>query len=243
MNQLSLRPVEQQDKKLPVLWVSDIKSCPRRFWHRVHKTKKQPMHISNVEGLVLHRVATSIVKHEEPQMEIGMDEVKKLDDRSELLKKFQIDLLPHVTALQSWVQNTEVNLLNPEYNVAVEAVYDGSFIYRGKIDLLTSEYIIDFKKGSYRSNSVPSIQLVSYNELKTANGEQPRKLLNVYLGGAKPTEMVTEGAKLEKHRTTLYEFLDMWKYLIPEVLLGKKPQCMIDFSCVFCEYRGLCDGF
>ncbi len=227
---------EEAIERAMTIWVTELDDCPRKRWHRIMGDERLPSHYYHVKGTLSHKAANAIIKGE--PIELDFSELPEARDQIEL------ELQQPLTNLRRWVEQTEIDLSDVEIELKLKLPLRDGYVLSGEIDLLTPEWIIDFKSGKKRNSQSYRIQLLAYKKMAEANGYGERKLMNVFLGGEKPVEFIPykkEGDELND--LALLEQLIHSSIENTELILqGIKPPCKLGFNCVYCRYRAICRG-
>jgi hypothetical protein len=148
--------------------------------------------------------------------------------------------------LEKWRQSTKVDLSHAEAEVKYEMPLPLGYVISRGIDLLTPEWIIDFKSGKSKQSEHRYDVVISKRMVESA-GHGPRKMMIVYLGGDEPEEyeMYSKG----KHTTEEEDMGHVEELLQGTIANREMIRTGHDVAATFdgglcgmCSYRHVCNG-
>jgi len=225
-------------ERAKTIWVTELNGCPRQRKFRLLNMPELPSHFYQVRGTINHRVAEQILKGEPIKPDFS--------EMPEAKSSLELELDEIIPKIRMWQETTEIDLSEAEFSVKMEMSLRDGFKLRGELDLLTPEYIVDFKTGRKRNTLSYRIQLLSYREIVIANGLGDRKLRNVFLGDDEPVEFSPfqdNPNKIESERVKLEELIEKNIRYTVNILEGKEVPCYVSIGCTWCRFRNLCRGF
>jgi len=219
------------------IWVTELESCPRQRQYRLQGEESLGSHFVQVRGSVSHQIIEQIIKGET----IDPDFSQMPEAKLQILEEVDVP----IKNLREWLETTDIDLSEAESEVSLETPLRDGYVLVGKIDLLTPEYIIDFKSGSKRNTKEYRTQLVAYNEMMKKYDGVERELRDVFLGGEKAIEL----NPWERSKSTLNSDTARFERLVDarikhteHILKGETVPCELSFTCAFCRYRHICRG-
>lgn len=229
-----------------------IDFCPKKFWFRIHGYEQSVRHIYSLRGTLVHRVIQNFLSGK-------ISDINE-DTISDVASKHGLDVVLTRKTHNEFVMNALDNFkrwfherLEPDIDrvdIDVEKElridYD-EVILTGTPDLVIwgddFGVIIDFKTGS-RINDKHELQLVGYEYMLNSDGilvKPIKTMYDVYLGGRKYREVPIKyyDVRRREFQVILEDVLSQ----IPEIASSDKPpEGILSNKCIFCDYRGVCDG-
>lgn len=224
-------------RKARRIWVTELENCPRQRQYRLQGLPGLEDHFMQVRGSVTHQIAEQILKNEP----IDPDFSSMPEAQAELMMEIE----GPVSNLRAWMETTDIDLTEALPEVSLETPLKNGYVLVGKIDLLTPDYIIDFKSGTKRNTKSNRTQLASYQIMMEKYDEKTREPRNVFLGG---TEAVmidpweTSRSGLDSDRGRVEKLIDARIKHTEQILKGYTVPCEVSFGCVFCRWRDKCRG-
>jgi len=234
--------------------VKELDSCPRRLELKYKGEEELPPHFINVSGRIVHATTKDILEGKEPALDFH--------EFPEAEKELKVEIEKPMSNLKSWLAHPSIveiktNRKTKEKTITEKEVLDldgatieeeleldlgDGYVLVGHPDMITKDYIIDFKSGPKRNTKENRRQLVAYGELSIRLGlhaqDKPPRLFNVFLGHSQPEVLELTEKEKEAARIELWELIEKHKGIIALIKQGVKMPCKISFECVYCEFRG-----
>jgi hypothetical protein len=230
---------EEQLSRCRRIWTTDIGRCPRQTEHRIlNVTPRLQKHFLSHQGTIIHREIENIVK--------GTSDPTGLDDIAEYKPKLLDTLKPIRKNLEYWLETASIDLIGAESEVKFEMPLPLGYTLVRTIDLLTPEYIIDFKSGEKANRKDYRHDLLISTQMVRNAGEGDRKMMIVFLGGEKPEELELYGKRMRVDRAADEgEVETLLQKTVAEremIRTGVRVPCEFGISCAMCEWRHVCNG-
>lgn len=222
------------------IWTTDVGRCPRNQQHRIlDLVPPLPKHVLSVKGSMVHKGIENTVKKQDTEP------VDWGDYPAEYRPFIEEEMLPTMKNAHKWIESTTIDLTHAEAEVKYEMPLPLGYTISRGIDLLTPEWIIDFKSGSKEQTEHRLDVLISERMVEAA-GEGPRKMMIVYLGGEEPREyeMYGKGKRSTPEDDMLKIEAQLQECIANREMIrtGHKVPAKPDFLCGMCEYRHVCNG-
>jgi len=221
--------------------VTGVGGCTRSFYLSL-KNQGMKAHAFTARGTLTHRAIESALTGQKFEAYAHLSD----DDKAVITKDMYDKLIPEVYELvkraKDWLNASAIN--PSDFTVETEFHYhikDG-YILTGTPDAFTDKTIYDFKTGQ-RYLRAHLMQLAAYSHMLHKKDGLKRDAVLVYLGGDKVSEKYISKDELDKAYAEFEETLDKEIEARKAIFtLGSKGDCEVTFKCVFCPYRGICDG-
>ena len=235
-----------------------IDFCPKKFYFRLKGYPTSVPHIYSVRGTIIHKGIEMFLKGKIDGFDNGtieniVDDVAFLrgnDYKKILYREKHYEYVKNALGtFMRWYDERlrpDLDKLKMDIELELNIDVDGITI-TGTPDLVLwgddFGVIIDFKTGSRVSRN-HELQLVGYEYMlsKSAIVTKPIKALyDVYIGNGRYREVPVKyhDVRMREFEVILYDVVSQIKEILSS---DKMPEGVLSNKCIFCDYRGVCNG-
>ncbi|MFA5132783.1 MAG: PD-(D/E)XK nuclease family protein [Candidatus Paceibacterota bacterium] len=231
--------------------ITEIGKCGRKLQYTYlsnttdFKIEKAPQHIRGLIGTTAHSAIEQLLtkgKVEDGSLKgllkehsDGIPETVFLEARDKATQ--------HIVKARMWLDDTPMDFSKGILEKRFYFVYKG-YTFSGQLDYFDDLKQVDWKTGKKKVSSDYITQLAGYEWLLSNNGlGSDRDWYLVFFGDEKPVSVKISGSDKEKGRRLFMENLDKTVEMLDKVKAGEILPCQSEnMLCVYCAYRGSCNG-
>ena len=238
------RPLDEKAlTRLHRVWATHIGGCPRAQQYWIHDVPMLPSHYISYRGTLVHKIAEQLIHDPD-----ATPHIEPTAFHPTLHDQILYDLQPYIANLRTWLRTTEIDLSEAETEVKYEMDLGDGFTGVRKVDILTPEWNIDLKSGTFtgKTQKGDRLALAMGYEMIMYAGEGGRRNLLVYLGKKGPGEVLPFVGRgrvtLQKTLDTLHAEIDKLKQMRRRIAGGELMMLYTGYLCQFQQCRAVCRG-